>query len=60
MGVGFGMGNYKDSKMQRLANRGNGQHAYIDNIHEARKVFVDELQGSLFTIAKDVKIHTLR
>ncbi len=54
--LGFGMGNYKDSKMQRLANQGNGQHSYIDNIHEARKVFVDELQGTLFTIAKDVKI----
>ena len=54
--LGFGMGNYKDAKMQRLANHGNGQHAYIDNIHEARKIFVDELQGTLFTIAKDVKI----
>ena len=54
--LGFGMGNYKDSKMQRLANKGNGQHTYIDNIHEARKIFVDELQGTLFTIAKDVKI----
>ena len=54
--LGFGMGNYKDSKMQRLANNGNGIHAYIDNIHEARKVFVDELNASLVTIAKDVKI----
>lgn len=54
--LGFGMGNYKESKMQKLANSGNGSHSYIDNIHEARKVFVDELQGTLFTIAKDIKI----
>ena len=54
--LGFGMGNYKDSKMQILADKGNGNHAYIDNIQEARKIFVSEFAGTLFTIAKDVKI----
>ena len=54
--MGFGMGNYKDNKMQQLANKGNGNHAYIDNISEARKVLVNEFGGTLFTIAKDVKL----
>jgi Ca-activated chloride channel homolog len=54
--LGFGMGNYQDEKMQELADRGNGNHAYIDNINEAQKVLVDEFTGTLFTIAKDVKI----
>ena len=54
--LGFGMGNYKDNKMQKLANKGNGNHAYIDNISEARKVLVNEFGGTLFTIAKDVKL----
>ena len=54
--LGYGMGNYKDSKMQILADKGNGNHAYIDNIQEARKIFVSEFAGTLFTIAKDVKI----
>lgn len=54
--MGFGMGNYKDNKMQKLANKGNGNHAYIDNISEARKVLVSEFGGTLFTIAKDVKL----
>ena len=53
--VGFGMGNYKDDKMELLANKGNGNYAYIDNLQEARKVFVSEFGGTLFTIAKDVK-----
>lgn len=53
--VGFGMGNYKDDKMEILANKGNGNYAYIDNLQEARKVFVNEFGGTLFTIAKDVK-----
>ena len=53
--LGFGMGNYKDNKMQELANSGNGNHAYIDNISEAKKVLVNEFGGTLFTIAKDVK-----
>ncbi|MGD1890908.1 MAG: von Willebrand factor type A domain-containing protein [Cyclobacteriaceae bacterium] len=53
--LGFGMGNYKDSKMELLADRGNGNYAYIDNIQEAKKVLVSEFGGTLFTIAKDVK-----
>jgi Ca-activated chloride channel family protein len=54
--LGFGMGNYKDDKMEIIADKGNGNYAYIDNIQEARKVFVNEFGGTLFTIAKDVKI----
>lgn len=54
--LGFGMGNYKDSKMEILADKGNGNYAYIDNITEARKVLVSEFGGTLFTIAKDVKL----
>jgi Ca-activated chloride channel family protein len=54
--LGFGMGNYKDSKMEVLADKGNGNYAYIDNIQEARKVLVNEFGGTMFTIAKDVKI----
>lgn len=54
--LGFGRGNYKDNKMQQLADRGNGNHAYIDNINEAKKVLVNEFGSTLFTIAKDVKI----
>lgn len=54
--LGYGMGNYKDSKMQKLADKGNGNHAYIDGISEARKVLVNEFGGTLFTIAKDVKL----
>jgi Ca-activated chloride channel family protein len=54
--LGFGMGNYKDSKMQKLADKGNGNHAYIDNMKEAQKVLVNEFGGTMFTIAKDVKI----
>jgi Ca-activated chloride channel family protein len=54
--MGFGMGNYKDSQIETLADKGNGNYAYIDNIQEARKEFVQEFGGTLFTIAKDVKI----
>lgn len=54
--LGYGMGNYKDSKMETLADKGNGNYAYIDNILEAQKVLVNEFGGTLFTIAKDVKI----
>jgi Ca-activated chloride channel family protein len=54
--LGFGMGNYKDNKMQQLADKGNGNHSYIDNISEANKVLVNEFGSTLFTIAKDVKI----
>lgn len=54
--LGYGMGNYKDNKMQQLADKGNGNHAYVDNINEARKVLVNEFGSTLFTIAKDVKL----
>ena len=54
--LGFGQGNYNDALMQKLAQNGNGNAAYIDNLNEARKVLVDEATGTLFTIAKDVKI----
>ena len=54
--LGFGTGNYQDGKMQELADRGNGNHAYIDQIGEAKKVLVKEFVGTLFTIAKDVKL----
>ncbi len=54
--LGFGMNNYKDSKLEQLADRGNGNHAYIDTFNEAKKVLVTDLRGTLFTIAKDVKI----
>ena len=53
--LGFGMGNYKDDKMEIIADKGNGNYAYIDNIQEARKILVSEFAGTLFTIAKDVK-----
>ncbi len=54
--MGFGMGNYKDSLLEQIANKGNGAYAYIDNSREARKVLVEQAGGSLITIAKDVKI----
>ncbi len=54
--LGFGMVNYKDSKLEVLADKGNGNHAYIDGMQEAQKVFGKEFGGTLFTIAKDVKI----
>jgi len=54
--LGFGTGNYKDSKMEQLADKGNGNYAYIDDILEAKKVLVTEMGGTLVTIAKDVKI----
>lgn len=54
--LGFGTGNLKDSRMEQLADKGNGNYAYIDNLKEARKVLVSELGGTLFTIAKDVKV----
>ena len=52
--LGFGMGNYKDDRLKELANYGNGQHAYIDTLDEARKVFVEQ-GGALVCVAKDVK-----
>jgi Ca-activated chloride channel family protein len=54
--LGYGIGNYKDSKMEILANKGNGNHAYIDSESEAKKVLVSEFGGTVFTIAKDVKL----
>jgi Ca-activated chloride channel family protein len=54
--LGFGTGNFKDAKMMKLADKGNGNYAYIDNILEAKKVLVSEMGGTLLTIAKDVKI----
>ena len=54
--LGFGTGNYKDSKMEGLADKGNGNFAYVDNILEAQKVFVKEMGATLNTIAKDVKL----
>lgn len=53
--LGFGMGNYKDTTMETLAKYGNGGYAYIDNIKEAKKVLVDEIDKTLVTVAKDVK-----
>ncbi len=53
--LGFGMGNYKDDKMEIIADKGNGNYAYIDNLQEAQKTLVSEFGGTLFTIAKDVK-----
>lgn len=53
--LGFGMGNYKDSKMETIADNGNGNYYYIDNLLEARKVLVKEFGGTFYTIAKDVK-----
>lgn len=54
--LGFGMGNYKDNKMETLADKGNGNYAYIDDLQEAQKTFVSEFGGTLFTVAKDVKL----
>jgi Ca-activated chloride channel family protein len=54
--LGFGMGNLQDAKLEQIANKGNGNYAYIDNLLEARKVLVKEIGATLLTIAKDVKI----
>lgn len=54
--LGFGMGNYKDNRLELLADKGNGNYAYIDDIMEARKVLVNEMGATLYTIAKDVKL----
>jgi Ca-activated chloride channel family protein len=54
--LGFGTGNIKDSKMEKLADKGNGNYAYVDNLMEARKVLVTEMGATLLTIAKDVKL----
>ena len=54
--LGFGMGNYKDDTLESIADSGNGNYAYIDSVDEARKVLVEEAGGTLFTVAKDVKL----
>jgi Mg-chelatase subunit ChlD len=54
--LGFGMGNYKDDRLEQLADRGNGNYAYIDSPREAHKALVEQIGGTLLTIAKDVKI----
>ena len=54
--LGFGMGNYKDSRLEKLADKGNGNYGYIDDLMEAKKMFVTEFGGTLVTIAKDVKL----
>lgn len=54
--LGFGSGNYQDGKMEQLANKGNGNYAYIDNIKEAKRTLVEQMTGTIQTIAKDVKI----
>ena len=54
--LGYGMGNYKDKKMQVLAEKGNGNYAYIDNLQEANRVLVGEFGATLHTVAKDVKL----
>lgn len=54
--AGFGMGNYKDGRMEKISNAGNGNYYYIDNLAEAQKVFIHDMRATLFTIAKDVKI----
>jgi Ca-activated chloride channel family protein len=54
--LGFGMGNYKDAKMEKLADAGNGNYGYIDDLLEARKTLVQEMGGTLVTVAKDVKL----
>lgn len=54
--LGYGMGNYKDNRMELLADKGNGNYAYIDTIQEAKKVLVNEMVSTLYTIAKDVKL----
>jgi Ca-activated chloride channel family protein len=54
--LGFGMGNLKDSTMEKLADRGNGNYSYIDSLNEAQKVLIEEAGGTLVTVAKDVKL----
>ncbi len=54
--LGFGMGNYKDNKLEALADNGNGNYAYIDSVEEAERVLVTEMSGTMFTVAKDAKI----
>lgn len=52
---GFGMGNYKDNKLETLASKGNGNYGYIDNLLEARKALIEDINGTLYTVARDAK-----
>jgi Ca-activated chloride channel family protein len=54
--LGYGMGNYKDNRLEQLADKGNGNYAYINNIREAKKWLISQMTGTLYTIAKDVKL----
>ena len=54
--VGFGMGNFNDILMEQLANKGNGSYAYVDTLHEVKRVFVENLTGTLQVIARDAKV----
>jgi Ca-activated chloride channel homolog len=54
--LGFGIGNYKDSTLEKLADKGHGNYAYIDTFNEAKKVLVEQMSGTLLTVAKDVKL----
>ena len=54
--LGFGMGNYKDNRLEALADNGNGNYAYIDSVEEAQRVLVTEMSGTMFTVAKDTKV----
>ena len=54
--LGFGMGNYKDNRLEALADNGNGNYAYIDSVEEAERVLVTEMSGTMFTVAKDTKV----
>ncbi len=54
--LGYGMGNYKDNTLELLADKGNGNYAYIDDISEAKKVLVNEMASTLYAVAKDVKL----
>ena len=57
--IGFGMGNYKDTRMEKLANKGNGNYYYVDGLSEARKIFAKQVTGTLQVIAKDVKVQVV-
>ncbi len=57
--IGFGMGNYKDTRMEQLANKGNGNYFYVDGLSEARKIFSKQVTGTLQVIAKDVKVQVV-
>lgn len=57
--LGFGMGNYQDDRMEQLSNAGNGNYFYVDNERESDKIFTYDLMGTMFTIAKDVKLQVV-